>query len=306
MFKGLQVSGVFGLALFCLAILMAGCGAPAVNTASNTHSNANNNQTISNSNSTSNGISPNSTLNASEPNEYQATIRLTLETIGQTQNASLPAIGAVIARSGSDRSMQFTLPNGNKVIYLEKAGKNYVILPAQKQFAELDQDTLGFEVRSLMMPEQIVQRVKSIPGVRFVGDETLNGRQVAKYAYGATAETGTQAGTVATEAFILIDKETGLPLRTETVSQSQSGGNVQGYKGIKLVTEMTDLKSVPEANIFALPTDFEKIDSEKVKAQVELIFNAVGALIGHAMNQPANQPASQSTPAVANTTGSPR
>ena len=302
MHKGLQVLDVARLALITLPLLIAGCGAPAVNTSSIANSNSNSNQLTANSNLASNRTSTESAINASEPNEYQANIRLTLETMGQTQNASLPAVGALIARSGSARSMQFSLPNGNKVIYLEKAGKNYVILPAQKQFAELDQDTLGFEVRSLMMPEQIVQRVKAIPGVRFVGDETINGRQVAKYAYGATAETGTQAGTVATEAFILIDKETGLPLRTETVSQSQSGGNVQGYKGIKLITEMTDLKTTPDANTFDLTTDFQKIDSEKVKAQVELIFNAVGALIGHAMNQPTNQ----QSDAAANTSGSPR
>ena len=39
------------------------------------------------------------------------------------------------------------------------------------------------------MPEQIVQQVKAIPGVRLVGEETANGRTVVKYAYSGAANT---------------------------------------------------------------------------------------------------------------------
>jgi len=181
--------------------------------------------------------------------------------------------------------MEFTLPNNEKVIYLDKGGMNYVILPNRKQYAELTKEALGFEVRRLLMPEQIVQQVKAIPGVRLVGEETSNGRTVVKYAYSGTANTGTQAGTVGTESFILVDKETSLPLRSETVSQSQSGGNVQGVNGLRMVTEMTDIKTTPDASVFALPSDFQKIDAEQVKAQANLIFNAAAAIIGQVIKQ---------------------
>jgi hypothetical protein len=193
--------------------------------------------------------------------------------------------------------MEFTLPTNEKVIYLDKGGMNYVILPNRKQYAELTKEALGFEVRRLLMPAQIVNQVKGIPGVHLVGEETVNGRTIVKYAYSGAANTQTQAGTVQTESYILVDKETGLPVRSETVSQSQNGANVQGYKGLRVVTEMTDIKTNPDANIFSVPTDYQKIDPEQVKAQANLIFNAVAALVGQVMQQASAPPAANSTTA---------
>jgi hypothetical protein len=134
------------------------------------------------------------------------------------------------------------------------------------------------------MPEQIVQQAKGVPGMKLVGEETQNGRQVVKYAYQAVANTNTSAGTVQTESYMLVDKETGLPLHTETVSQSQTG-NVNGVNGVRIVTEMTDIKTSPDRTMFDLPTDYKKIDPETVRAQVNAIFNAVSLLIGQVMQQ---------------------
>ncbi|HVF29767.1 MAG TPA: hypothetical protein VNA22_02305 [Pyrinomonadaceae bacterium] len=276
-----------GSIVLALSVLSAGCGAPTTtttNTVSNININSNANVAAANTNFNS-STAPGTTITTSEPDQYQANIKMSLEAIGEAQTAKLPALGAMVARSGADRVMEFALPTGEKVIYLDKGGMNYIILPNRKQYAELSKEAVGFEVRRLLMPDQIVEQVKAIPGVRQVGEETVNGRAVVKYAYSAASQTQTQAGTVATESFVLVDKQTGLPVRTETVSQSQSGGNVQGYKGVRVVTEMTDIETTPAANIFMLPTDYQKIDSEQVKAQASLIFNAVGALIGQVMQQ---------------------
>lgn len=287
--RGLTLLGSIVLSAIMIA---AGCQPPATNTTvTNTTVNAN-------TNTNSNGKVPTATttITTSEPEQYQANIRLTLETLGETQKATMPAVGAVVARSGADRIMEFTLPNNEKVVYLDKGGTNYVILPNRKQYAELNKEALGFEVRRLMMPDQIVNQVKAIPGVRMVGEETLNGRSVMKYAYSATANTQTQAGTVATDSYVLVDKVTGLPVRSETVSQSQTGGNVQGVNGLRIVTEMTDIKTTPDANIFTLPSDYQKIDSEQVKAQANLIFSAVAALVGQVVKQAQTAPSPAFSP----------
>lgn len=261
------------------------------------NSNANISNTLANAgnlNAVNSNISS-SAIDTREPDEYQATVKLTMEAVGDAQKTSLPALSANVARSGSDRSMEFVLPNGEKVIYLDKAGTNYLILPNRKQYAELDRESLGFEVRRIMMPEQIVNQVKGLQGVQRVGEETVGGRQVVKYAYAGTANTQTQAGQVGTEAYVLVDKETGLPLRSEAVTQSQSGGNVQGYKGFRMITEMTNIRADADPNLFVLPADFAKIDSEQVKSQVNLVFNAAAALIGQAMQQ---QPGTSASPAA--------
>jgi hypothetical protein len=285
--------------VFTAIIMAVGCQAPATNTtvANKINTNAN-----TGSNSNTNAATATTTITTSEPEQYQANIKLTLETLGEANKASTPPLGALVARSGADRVMEFALPTGEKVIYLDKGGVNYVILPNRKQYAELTKEALGFEVRRLMMPDQIVNQVKAIPGVRLVGEETSNGRPVVKYAYSGAANTQTQAGTVATESYVLVDKETSLPVRSETVSQSQSGGNVQGINGLRIVTEMTDIKTTPDANMFTLPSDFQKIDPEQVKAQANLVFNAVAAVIGQMVQQAqAPTPATSPSPMVAPT-----
>lgn len=288
-----KVRGLLTLPAFAASFLFMGCGAQPGGTNVNiTNSNtnlSNFNGNVSNLNSVnSNSMSStNSVVESREPEQYQATVKLILEAIGETQKTAVPPLGAVVARNGADRAMEFTLPNNEKVIYIEKAGVNYVVLPNRKQYAELTKEAVGFEVRRLLMPEQIVNQVKNLQGVRLVGDETLNGRTVTRYAYNGSANTQTQAGNVGTESVLLVDKETGLPLRSETVSQSNSGGNVQGYKGLRIVTEMSDLKAMPEAQIFNVPTDFQKIDPEQVKAQVGLIFNMAAAVIGQVIQQQA-------------------
>ena len=276
------------------SVLMAvGCQGPATNT---TVSNTTAVNTNTNVNSNTNSSSSVTTITTSEPNEYQANVKLTLESTGG-QNASIAPLGAMVARSGADRVMEFALPTGEKVIYLDKGGMNYIILPQRKQYAELTKEALGFEVRRLLMPDQIVNQVKAIPGVRLVGEETANGRPVVKYAYSGVAKTQTEAGNVATESYILVDKETNLPVRSETVSQTESGANVQGVSGVRMVTEMTDIKTTPDPNLFTLPTDYAKIDPEQVKAQANVIFSAIATVVGQMMKQ-AQAPAMSPSPSM--------
>src|SRR5688572_5565789 len=279
----MRIAVFFGLAL---VIFITSCGAPTGNTnlsAVNTNGNIAN--SISNSNL--NAVSTSATsIDTREPDQYQATVKLALETLGNNaQRASMPTIGANVARSGDNRVMEFNLPTNEKVIFLDKGGKNYLILPARKQYAELTKEALGFEVRRLLMPEQIVAQAKGLTGMKLVGEETQNGRQVVKYAYQAAANTNTAAGTISTESQLIVDKETGLPLRTETVSQAQGGANVQGMNSLRLVTEMTDIKTAPDPVLFELPAGYKQIDPETVKANINLIFNAFAAIVGQAMKQ---------------------
>jgi len=286
---------VTALAVAVIVSWFSSCGAPSGNTnLTSVNTNAGVANSVSNSNLNINAAPSGNPVDAKEPDQYQANIRLSLQTTGTNgQQPNLPTLGATVARSGADRVMEFNLPNNEKVIYLDKGGMNYLILPNRRQYAELTKEALGFEVRRMMMPEQIVTQAKAAPGVVRAGEETMNGRQVVKYTYQSTANTQTQAGNVATESYMLIDKETGLPLRSETVAQSQ--GNVNGVNGVRIVTEMTDIKTTPDANIFNLPADYAKIEPEVVKAQVSAIFQVVGMALGQMMNQAAVPPSNANT-----------
>jgi len=276
-----------------VSVVLPGCGAqPGVTSVNLANSTANNSNSLANpaaANSTNSNTVYSPVTEAKEPDAYQATVTLKLEALGDGQKTALPTLNANVARSGTDRRMEFTMPAGGRVIYLDKAGTNYLVLPDKKQYAELNRDSLGFDVRRMLMPEQIVEQVKNVQGVRRIGEEKYNGRDVIKYIYGAVADTQTRAGQVNTESFLLVDKATGLPLRSETVSQSQSGGNVQGYSGLRIITEISDIKTDVPADIFAAPTGFQKVESEQIRSQVDMIFSSVAMLISQMMKQ--GQPA---------------
>jgi hypothetical protein len=285
---------------------MVGCGAEPANVSTN-RVNANVNlsntfNTNSNINATTTSVDPNAAITETkEPDQYQAIVQLKLQATGDNKQANLPTIQANVARSGADRRMEFNLPTGEKVLYIDKAGTTHIVLPNRKQYAVLDKQNLGFDVRQLMMPEQIVSQVRAVKGVERVGEENVNGRQVIKYRFGSVTNTQTQAGQVATESFFLIDKETGLPVHSETVSLTQNG-NVQGFKGFRVITEMSDIKADVTPDLFNVPADFQKIDAAQVKSQAELIFNAVGLLLNQALNSPQNQNANTNTAPVTSPT----
>lgn len=277
---------IISASLVASFLLMVGCQPNTGNVSTNqVNTNVNLSNTFStNTNSAASTPVDNTGVTITEtkePEQYQAVVNLKLQATGENNTTNLPAIAANVARSGADRRMEFNLPNGEKVVYLDKAGTNYLLLPNRKQYAELDRQSLGFEVRRLMMPAEIVNQVKNARGVERVGEENASGRQVIKYRFGSTANTQSAAGQVTTESFFLIDKETGLPLHSETVSQAQ--GNVQGYKGMRFITEMKDIKTETTPELFTVPTDYAKVDAAQVKSQVELIFNAVGLLLSNAM-----------------------
>lgn len=262
-----------------------------INSSNMNLSNANNNMTNVNSNAGSA-----SAVEASEPEQYRGTVTLKLEAGGNDRKTTLPAITAQVARSGDNRRMEFTLPNGEKVIYLDLGGKQLVVSPQRKQYAELDKESLGINVRRLMMPAEIVSRVKAMNGVERVGEEKYNGRDAVKYQYNAVTDTKTQAGNVNTESVLYVDKETGLPLHSETSSASQSS-SVNGINNARLITEMTNLQTNADASLFAEPTNYQKVAPEQLRQQLEVIFNVVGTFIGQAMqSQTAASPSPVGSP----------
>ena len=264
-------------------------------TVGTTTANGNGNTTVDNSNLTV--AAPGTTVEANEPQEYQATVALKLEAAGDDKKTALPPITAQVARSGDNRRMEFALPNSKKIIYLDLGGKQLIVSPQRKEYAELNKESLGMDLRRLLTPAQIVSQVKAMKGVERVGEEKYNGRDAVKYQYNAITATNSKAGNVNTESVIYVDKETGLPLHSETVSASQKN-SVNGINNLRVVTEMTNLQPTADANLFAEPTDYKKVAPEEIRRQLDALFKVAGTFIGQMIQ---NQSAAGASP-----TGEPR
>jgi hypothetical protein len=281
-----------------LPLILFGSACQQQQTATNANTSTNINATNTNATNTSNanmGTTTNttgSTIDTREPDQYSATITLKLEVTGN-QNMSTPPLSANFARNGGDRRISLKIPGGDEIIYLDRANKHYIIVPGRKQYAEIDAQSTGFNVPTVMTPAQIINQVKGVSGCESAGEEQFGGRSATKYRCTAGAKTGTQAGDVKTESFIYVDKETGLPLRSESLVSSS--GNVGGANAVKIVTEMSNIQTSVPATMFDEPTGMSKVDPAQVRSQVEGVVKAA-LIFAQSMMQTSSVPTS--TPAA--------
>lgn len=283
--RALKLSGMLGVTLL-LALASAGCQPPAAGTNSNVV-NANASSSSSNSDAASTVIASAATIETREPEQYQATLVFSATAEGKAQGLKLPI---EVARSGDNRRYAFNnIPVVGQVIFLDRADKRYLILPGRKQYAEITPELIGFDVRSLT-PGQMVVMLQQQKGVERVGEEQRDGRTVVKYRYTATAKTGSQAGDVAAESFIYVDKETGLPLHADLTGQSS--GNVQGVSRAHLVADMQNIQTTVDPALFELPTGLTKLTEQEIKQQVATIGQFLQFALSALNSQMGNAPTS--------------
>jgi len=265
---------------------------PATNTNSNANANANAMSANSNANtgSTSESTSP---LNAREPEKYSATLVFTIETSGGDKAVGIPPLSIQVARNGNDRRLEFKLPDGTPLVYLDHDNHHYVIAPSKKQYAELNQESTGMQLQKLMTPGQIVDDLKNKSGVEKVGEEQINGRTAEKYRYSTATNTNTKAGEVKAEAFVYIDKETRLPLRTE--ADAESSGSVKGVNAARVVAEMRDINTNVDSSIFDIPAGYSQVAPEKVRQQIDALTSAVAAIVKAMIANMSSQPGASPT-----------
>jgi hypothetical protein len=289
--RALKLSGILGSTLL-LALVGAGaaCQPPAANTnVANVNSN-----TVGNANAAATPpLVSAATIETREPNEYKATLVFSATAEGKPQALQLPI---EVARSGDNRRYAFNnIPVIGQVIFLDRADKRYLIIPSRKQYAEITPALIGFDIRSLT-PGQMVTVLQQQKGVERVGEEQREGRTVTKYRYAATAKTGSQAGDVAAESFIYVDKETGLPLHADLTGQAS--GNVQGVSRARLVADMRDIQTTVDPALFELPTGLTKLSEEQIKQQVATIGQFLQFALSALNSQMGNAPSSGGTTAT--------
>lgn len=250
-----------------------------LNANANTNSSANMNSQSSAVNVNSNSDSANSgpTINTREPDKYSATLVFSIETQGGDKTIGIPSLSVQVARNGDDRRVEFKLPDGSPLVYLDHNNRHYVILPARKQYAELTQEATGVQIHKLITPGQLVENLKNIKGVEHVGEGPMDGRSAEKYRYTAATNTNTKAGEVKAEAFVYVDKETGLPLRAEILAESS--GDVKGVNAARVVAEMHDIKTDVAPALFEPPAGYDQVAPEKLRQQIDALTSAVAAIL---------------------------
>ncbi len=289
---GIAVVAVLFLITACQPMSKSNANSSA-NANGNANSQANSQTSAANTNANTESDNRGVAINTREPDKYSATLVFSIETEGGDKAIGIPSLAVQVARNGDDRRVEFKLPDGSPLVYLDYNNRHYVILPARKQYAELTQEATGVQFHKLITPGQLVEDLKNIHGVERVGEGPMDGRSAEKYRYSASTNTNTKAGEVKAEAFVYVDKETGLPLRAEMLAESS--GDVRGVKAARVVAEMRDIKTDVALTLFEPPAGYEQVAPEKVRQQIDALTSAVAAILKAMM---ANAGGASSSPAA--------
>jgi hypothetical protein len=100
---------------------------------------------------------------------------------------------------------------------------------------------------------------------------------------------------VKAESFIYVDKDTGLPLHTESVVSSSQ--NVGGASSVKIVTELANIQTSLAPSTFDEPAGMSKVDPAQVRSQVEAVLKAA-LIFAQSMMQTSSAPAAPSATAA--------
>lgn len=288
------------LAAILLALISFGCtSAPVANSNSSVNANTNANANVSsteNSNTVPGGSA--SPISAKEPERYSMKMVVTgqAEASNRQGNAQWEID---FARMDANRRWSIKIPGINQeVIYLEKPGLKYLVLPSRSQYVELNPDELGFPLGSLMTPSAMIERLQSRPHEN-LGVEPVNGRPATKYKFSGSANTGTQAGTVQADSFVYIDQETGLPLRADLNAVTSSGASARG------MLETRDIHLNPDPTVFEVPAGYKKVTSEELKQQIQNFITFIRAIAPYLGQQMAVQPPPPPPASSSNSNSSP-
>lgn len=203
------------------------------------------------------------------------------------------------ARMDAQRRWAIKLPTINQeIIYLERPGLKYIILPSRSQYIEVTPEALGFSLGNMLTPAAIIERLSTRPHEE-LGSEPVNGRPALKYKFTGATDTGTRAGTVQADSFIYIDQETGLPLRVDLSAAASGGASARG------LLETRDIHLNPDAALFDVPTGYKKVTTEQLKQALQDLISfirAVAPYIGQQMTAPPpnGPPATNSNRAATN------
>lgn len=194
-----------------------------------------------------------------EPESYQAT-RVTTFTETATNQIDVAAPQrttiVMLARLGEQRREEYEAGAIGTIVYLENAGRRFVLLPQAKLYADANdadnEDALGL-VRTeaetvstdllLNSPRPFIQYQK-------LEAEVIDGRTTTKYRV-----TGSSASK--NENFIWVDGQLGMPVASRYTTTNANHST-------RVSIDLRDIRTEVDARMFLLPADYRKVNASQI------------------------------------------
>ena len=214
-------------------------------------------ETITNDNQSSDTVvSSTPPFRTKEPERYRAVRTIT------TINAAGATVvtKTSIARDGESRRHE-----SNAVVYLDVPEGKFLLLPGEKVYADLgnesqisaDQDNEELEVS----PERLLHTEVGSTSYQKMGDEVINGRNANKYRI--VVNSSTAANVSQSETLMWIDEALQMPVRSETKSAD----------GTRVTMELSEIKLDVDKYVFRVPEEYKKLTFTELRKRLAPALN---------------------------------
>lgn len=190
-----------------------------------------------------------------EPERYRATRTITIvsaagETL-VTKNS--------IARDGDLRRNESEMAS-KKVTYLDVPQGRFVLLPAEKIYADLTQgepDLPAIEDEGLeLSPDRLLHSDGGSTSYQKLGTETIDGRNSNKFRI--VVNSSSTANVSQNETLIWIDESLRMPIKSETKSAD----------GTRITMELSEITLDVERHMFEIPSGYEKVTFTELRKRL--------------------------------------
>lgn len=205
-----------------------------------------------------------------EPERYQWTRVITGVVAVDKGAAGEPAVSQSVfmARDGDRRREDYEILQGVKLTVLRLPEGSYTLYPAKKMYAELGGAQSGTAQAAPpdFSADKLVNASRTAARYEKLGTEEMMGRATTKY---RVTSKGSQQGE-AVETIIWVDESLGMPIKSESITRSETAGES------KYTVEYRDIKLETDPALFLLPKDYRKVAQEEI--QKETLSNLPGLL----------------------------
>lgn len=206
-------------------------------------------------------------LSIIDPERYSAVVAVKTRTGGDAKTPTQPLrLGLAsdltfdLAKIGADRRAVFQLSGIGSAIYLEKSGIRYLILPNRKQYAELPTEGLSVDMRELLNPIGIAERIRSNTRYESLADEVVDGRTVTKFRL---------IGERVDDSFLYVDLRYSVPIRSEFSARTDEVASA------RVEIEMNGLDVLPDPALFDVPSGLTRVNQARLMAEIRALESAV-------------------------------
>ena len=203
--------------------------------------------TTSGSQSSDTVVSSTPPFQTKEPDRYHALRTIT------TVNA---AGESLVTKTSMTRDGEMRRHESGKVVYLDVPEGKFVLLPAEKVYADLtDQSTMNADQEEVS-PEGLLHEDSESTSYQKLGAETINGRNTNKYRIVVNSSTAPNVSQ--SETVMWIDEALQMPVRSETKSAG----------GTRVTMELSGIKLEADKDLFTVPKDYRKLSFSELRKRL--------------------------------------